>query len=182
MTLHEFQNTIADILNNYSEFVNSDVKFYSENNLDIEYEIKTALGKQGIVGIVMTPNLSYEGHNNRVPIYSMNDFTIQICEQPVINRACKNPMTVHSAMILVTQILTNVKNEVGYPVFGTFTPTEISIEELDESLLVGESKFTCTFAFNDDSTDDENAETISAEEALALSDLSDELSAIEDLI
>jgi hypothetical protein len=32
-----------------------------ENKKDVEFEIKSALGKQGIVGLVMTPRATFAG-------------------------------------------------------------------------------------------------------------------------
>lgn len=177
MTILTFQNEVANILNdNFPIKVN----FYSENIRDIEYQIQNALGRQGIVGIVMTPQLDYQGHNSKEPIYSMPDFTIQICENPIVNRAQPNNMTAHEAIILASELLVNVKNKVGLPAFGTFTPTSISIQEMDETILVAEAKFECTFALSSTDEDDK----ITAEEAFELSEeeIAEELSAIADLM
>ena len=177
MTILTFQNEVANILNdNFPVKVN----FYSENIRDIEYQIQNALGRQGIVGIVMTPQLDYQGHNSKEPIYTMPDFTIQICENPIVNRAQPNNMTAHEAIILVSELLVNVKNKVGLPAFGTFTPTSISIQEMDETILVAEAKFKCTFALSSTDEDDK----ITAEEAIELyeDELGEELSAIADLM
>ena len=177
MTILTFQNEVANILNdNFPVKVN----FYSENIRDIEYQIQNALGRQGIVGIVMTPQLDYQGHNSKEPIYTMPDFTIQICENPIVNRAQPNNMTAHEAIILASELLVNVKNKVGLPAFGTFTPTSISIQEMDETILVAEAKFECTFALSSTDEDDK----ITAEEAIELyeDELGEELSAIADLM
>lgn len=177
MTILTFQNEVANILNdNFPVKVN----FYSENIRDIEYQIQNALGRQGIVGIVMTPQLDYQGHNSKEPIYTMPDFTIQICENPIVNRAQPNNMTAHEAIILASELLVNVKNKVGLPAFGTFTPTSISIQEMDETILVAEAKFECTFALSSTDEDDK----ITAEEAIELyeDELAEELSAIADLM
>lgn len=177
MTILTFQNEVANILNdNFPVKVN----FYSENIRDIEFQIQNALGRQGIVGIVMTPQLDYQGHNSKEPIYTMPDFTIQICENPIVNRAQPNNMTAHEAIILASELLVNVKNKVGLPAFGTFTPTSISIQEMDETILVAEAKFECTFALSSTDEDDK----ITAEEAIELyeDELAEELSAIADLM
>lgn len=185
MTILTFQNEVANILNeNFPVKVN----FYSENIRDIEFQIQNALGRQGIVGIVMTPQLDYQGHNSKEPIYSMPDFTIQICENPIVNRAQTNNMTAHEAIILASELLVNVKNKVGLPIFGTFTPTSISIQEMDETILVAEAKFECTFALSstdeDDDTISADSSYITAQEAFELSEqeIAEELSAIADLI
>lgn len=58
--LNEVQNFVAGKLSSDSE-LSGNCTFIAENKKDIEYEIKNALGRQGIVGIVMTPKALYAG-------------------------------------------------------------------------------------------------------------------------
>lgn len=37
------------------------MKFIPENSKDLDYEVKNAIGKQGIVGLIMTPRADYIG-------------------------------------------------------------------------------------------------------------------------
>lgn len=37
--------------------------FLAENSLDIEYQLKDALNRQGLACVVMTPKATYQGHN-----------------------------------------------------------------------------------------------------------------------
>lgn len=57
--LSEVQDFISDKLN---EQLSSYCTFLSENRKDIDFAIKQHLGKQGVVGIVLTPNAEYIGN------------------------------------------------------------------------------------------------------------------------
>ena len=52
--LWQAQEIVADILNADAE-LSGKVNFIPENAKDIDFQLKNALGRQGIVGIVMTP-------------------------------------------------------------------------------------------------------------------------------
>lgn len=58
--LWQAQEVVADILN-ADEILSGRVSFFPENQKDIDFQLKNALGRQGIVGIVMTPNATYVG-------------------------------------------------------------------------------------------------------------------------
>ena len=51
--LFDAQNVVVGILSADAQL--SSCQFLAENSKDIDYSIKNAIGKQGIVGIVMTP-------------------------------------------------------------------------------------------------------------------------------
>ena len=53
------------------------VVFIPENSKDIDYEVGNALGKQGIVGVVMTPKADYIGKTAPGELaYDMRDLTV----------------------------------------------------------------------------------------------------------
>ena len=55
----------------------ANVTFVAENAKDIDYEVGNALGKQGIVGVVMTPKADYIGITDRGELaYELRDLTI----------------------------------------------------------------------------------------------------------
>lgn len=56
------------------------------DSLNIEYEIKNAVSKQGIVGVVGIDELQYIGHNGTDSFYDAT-INLQVTEQPTINRA-----------------------------------------------------------------------------------------------
>lgn len=55
---------IADQLNADETLSAANVRFVPENTKDIDFEIQNALGKQGIVGVVMTPTANYIGNTS----------------------------------------------------------------------------------------------------------------------
>lgn len=71
----QLQEYVCDILNGSDLSVYGAV-FYPENLLDIDYEIKNAISKQGLACIVMTPSMNYEGHNGLTQAYTAEDLTI----------------------------------------------------------------------------------------------------------
>ena len=64
----------------------SSCPFVSENARDIEYEIKKALGKQGIVGLVMTPKARFLGRAGDVGNAWQCELEIDVVESPTVNR------------------------------------------------------------------------------------------------
>lgn len=62
---------------NEDEVLSGKVLFIPENSKDIDYEIKNAIGSQGIVGIVMTPEATYQGvRSNGSQVWDLRDFTV----------------------------------------------------------------------------------------------------------
>ena len=58
-----------------------------ENSLDVVYEVKSALAKQGLACIIAVPTIACQGNNGRNKLAWQADVEIQIFENPVINRA-----------------------------------------------------------------------------------------------
>lgn len=80
------QGTVCDILNADTQ-LSKVVSFLPENIKDIDSQVKTALGKQGMVATVMTPDVSYQGRREDHAYYDFTDAEIDIVENPVVNRA-----------------------------------------------------------------------------------------------
>lgn len=136
--LWQAQEVAAEILNNDSE-LSGKITFYSENQRDIDFAIKNALGRQGIVGIVMTPTAQYSGATDEDLVWDLRGFTVQIVENPAVNRAIPTSTTALDAAMRSTDLLSNplVKGFVKY--------NPISIEQgEDTGLLVAQAKFNCT--------------------------------------
>lgn len=65
--------------------------FLAENRKDIDYEIKNALGRQGIVGVVLTPKATYAGkYENSFIAWQLDELEIDIVENPIVNRGKKD--------------------------------------------------------------------------------------------
>ncbi len=80
------QSTVCDILNADTQ-LSKVVSFIPENIKDIDSQVKTALGKQGMVATVMTPNVTYQGRKADEAYFDFNDAEIDVVENPVVNRA-----------------------------------------------------------------------------------------------
>ena len=57
------QDYVVGILNNDEILQQMGCTFLAENSLDIEYQLKDALNRQGLACVVMTPKATYQGHN-----------------------------------------------------------------------------------------------------------------------
>lgn len=124
--LHELQQTVCEILK--SKILN--VEFLAENSKTIEYDIKNALGRQGLVSIVLTPNAKYIGAKNGVKLaWEIDQLIIQTVENPTINRARPNAKTAQDVTLEVMDALGENEN------YGKFCPVSIN-QTVDENLLV----------------------------------------------
>ena len=92
--LHQVQQVIADQLNGDDMLSAASVIFIPENAKDIDYEVTNALGQQGIVGVVMTPEASYQGitHDGDL-VWDLRNITVQIVENVPVNRGLSNSIT-----------------------------------------------------------------------------------------
>ena len=66
-------------------------KVLPENIKDIDFEIRNALQKQGIAGVVMTPSLTYRGRDEKASYWDVNGMEISFTENPTVNRASSKP-------------------------------------------------------------------------------------------
>ena len=136
---HELQQNICDIMNKSQVLKDSNIEFIAENRLDIDYQIKESLKKQGMAAVVMTPNATYLGHNGTSEAYQLDDLTIQFVEYTPINRA-KNKASVVTGLDLAnytSEILGGPNSVIG---FGKLCPKGIEQGE-DSGLLVTKLTF-----------------------------------------
>ena len=130
--LEEAQAYVAEKLNGDSQ-LSGLCTFLVENRKDIDYEIKNALGRQGIVGVVMTPKATYAGkYEDLFLAWTLESLEIDIVENPTVNRGNKNGfITGQDAAMRLFDVLCPLacENE------GQFNP--VSYEEgEDNGLLV----------------------------------------------
>lgn len=92
----EVQEALLSVLNNNAAFDKCGVKILAEDSKELEFEIKEAIGKQGIVATVTTPRVSYSGQYARntgitnpqtLPYWTIDEINVIVAEQPTINRA-----------------------------------------------------------------------------------------------
>lgn len=136
--LEEVQQYVADKLNADPQL--SACPFLVENRKDIDFEIKNALGKQGIVGLVMTPKATYAGAYMDVGIaWQIDELEIDVVENVLVNRGKKNGyVTGQDAAMRLFDVLCPLSGEYE----GQFSP--VSYEEGEDSnLLVNKSVLKC---------------------------------------
>lgn len=143
MTQHYsiFGQAQADVCTalNEDDVLSGKVLFIPENSKDIDYEIKNAIGSQGIVGIVMTPEATYQGVTSvGEQVWDLRDFTVQIVENPIVNRGQPKyaNITALDAATRAAQVLADPR----FGLFGQYCPTTIEQGE-DNGLIVAQTKF-----------------------------------------
>ena len=137
---HELQQNICDVMNQSPVVKEAKIEFIAENRLDIDYQIKESLKKQGLAAVVMTPNATYLGHNGTSEAYQLDDLTIQFAEYTPINRAA-NKASVVTGLDLAnytSELLGGPNAVIG---FGKLCPKGIEQGE-DGGLLVTKLTFS----------------------------------------
>lgn len=136
---NQVQNIICDQLNADDTLSSANILFIAENAKDIDYEVQNALGKQGIVGVVMTPVANYIGKTTPGELaYDLRDLTVQIVENVPVNRGLPDTITALDAAQRVQEVLSSPR----FTTFGEMNP--VSIEQGEESgLIVCQAKFNC---------------------------------------
>ena len=132
------QNSVRDYISDKMP----DIKILSEDSKDIEFEIKNALGKQGLVTVVMTPKMTYIGHDGTNQAWQVDELTILTTEFVATNRASNKQSFVTGFDIAfeINDILASPQTSIS---FGRFCPVSIEQGE-DNGLLVTKSTFSCT--------------------------------------
>ena len=137
--LEEVQQYVADKLNADSQ-LSGLCTFVAENKKNIDYEIKQALGKQGVVGLVMTPKATFAGSfEDKSLAWQIDELEIDIVENVTVNRGNKNGyITGQDAAMRLFDVLCPLSGEGE----GQFSP--VSYEEgEDASLLVNKCLLKC---------------------------------------
>ena len=147
-TLRELQAEVASILNNSAYIKDRGISVLSEDLLDIDYQIKNALGKQGLVVIVNTLQATYIGHDGLVNAWQIDNLEVDVVENPSVWRPY---LKKHSFGDGTTTDLLHMMAEIlGGPqsgIFGRFNPKSIEVGE-DSALVVGKLKLQTTVRQN----------------------------------
>lgn len=144
---YQIQQDICDVMNQSPVLLSAGIEFIAEDRLDIDYQIKENLKKQGMACLVMSPSLNYIGHTGTSEAYQLDDLTIQFVEYTPINRA-KNKESVITSLDLAnytSELLAGPKSVIG---FGKLCPKGIEQGE-DGGLLVTKLTFS-TYIENGD--------------------------------
>lgn len=102
------QQHVCDILNSDEE-LSSVCTFIPENIKEIDFQIKKALQTQGLATVVMTPNLSYRGRDDKYEYFDLFDAELDITENVTVNRSSNRKTPYASAQdvaIRALQLLT----------------------------------------------------------------------------
>lgn len=140
-TAYELQKFICDALKQSKELNDLSITFIPENSKDIEFEIKKNLQQQGLVGIVMTPNCSYIGHDGAGVSFDVEDLTLQIVEYVPINRA-SNRISCATGLDVANYCVSYLGGPQAAIGFGKLCPKGIEQGE-DNGLLVTKATFDC---------------------------------------
>lgn len=134
------QQEIAGQLNSYGKLAGK-VEFVPENQKDIDFQIKNALGKQGIVGVVMTPKAYYQGISyDKAQAWDLRDVTVQVVENPIVNRTLPGDrITALDAAVYASEAMSSPLRSK----FGDYCPAQIEQGE-NGGLIVAQFKFSCT--------------------------------------
>lgn len=137
--LEEVQIEVQDRLNADGQ-LSGLCQFVAENKRDIDYEIKSALGKQGVVGLVMTPRATFAGaYEDHSLVWQIDELEIDIVENVTVNRGKRDGyVTGQDAAMRLFDVLCPLSGDNE----GQFSP--VSYEEgEDGSLLVNKCVLKC---------------------------------------
>lgn len=109
-SIQEIQDAIKEQLEKNVYFAASKIAVLSENAAQIDYLIKNAIGKLGIVCVVQTPTFDFMGKDDQGhPVWQMPEATIVISEIPTVNRGRAGASTALDAALQAAEAL----NELG---------------------------------------------------------------------
>lgn len=127
--LEEVQQEVAARLS--SSWQLSAVPFLVENRKDLDYEIKNRLGKQGIVGLVMTPKAQFAGkYEDLFLAWQLEELEVDVIENVPVNRGASAYVTGQDAAMRVFDVLCPLSGDQE----GAFCPS--SYEEGEDSGLL----------------------------------------------
>lgn len=136
--LPQVQDFVAERLNQDPQLSSKCVTFLPEHKLEIDYEIKAALGKQGIVGMVNVPKAQYGGHDGTSTAWEMQ-IEIDVVENPTIRRPQMKKMGIQRGT--VSDVIGYVQESLcspTSPTYGMFCPVSNEVGE-DSGFMVGKA-------------------------------------------
>ena len=137
--LEEVQHYVADKLNADSQ-LSGLCPFIPEERKDIDFEIKNALGRQGIVGLIMVPRATFAGNfEDKSLVWQIDELEIDVVENVTVNRGKKDGyITGQAASMRLFDVLCPLSGDNK----GQFSP--VSYEEgEDGGLLVNRCVLKC---------------------------------------
>lgn len=121
------------------------VQILPENLKDIDFQIKNAMSRQGVVVVVTTMKGTYGGHNSMTESWLIDNLEMLVVENPMINRARLKKEKLENGT--ATDISYRIFETLGGPQgghFGLFCPKTFEVGE-DGGLVVSKCRFSCQF-------------------------------------
>ena len=141
----DLQEQVCQILNSDSQ-VSAMVYFFAEQSLDIDYNVRKSLASQGLAAIVMTPTLTLLGHDGATTSWQCDDLTLQIVENPIVNRArLKNAGLSSGTALDVAEVAAECLAGPHGGHFGEYSAKQVQTAEQNNLLVVKATfKTTCS--------------------------------------
>lgn len=109
-SIQEVQEAIKEALEANVYFKRHSIPVLCENSAQIDYLIKNAIGKLGIVCVVQTPTFDYMGKaEDGHPVWEMPEASIVVSEIPTTNRSRAGASTALDAALNAAEAI----NELG---------------------------------------------------------------------
>ena len=109
-SIMDVQEAIKKVLEENVYFKKTQIPVLCENAAQIDFLIKSAIGKLGIVCVVQTPTFNFMGKDeDGHPVWEMPEASIVISEIPTVNRARAGSSTALDAALQAAEAI----NEVG---------------------------------------------------------------------
>ena len=141
----DLQEQVCQILNSDSQ-VSAMAYFFAEQSLDIDYNVRKSLASQGLAAIVMTPTLTLLGHDGVTTSWQCDDLTLQIVENPIVNRARLKNLGLSSGTALdVAEVAAECLAGPQGGHFGEYSAKQVQTAEQNNLLVVKATfKTTCS--------------------------------------
>ena len=120
--------------------------FFAEQSLDVDYNVKKSLASQGLAAVVMTPTLALLGHDGVTMAWQCDDLTLQIVENPIVNRARLKSAGLSSGTALdVAEVAAECLAGPQGGHFGEYSAKQVQTAEQNNLLVVKATfKTTCS--------------------------------------
>ena len=141
----DLQEQVCQILNSDSQ-VSAMAQFFAEQSLDIDYNVRKNLASQGLAAIVMTPTLTLLGHDGATTSWQCDDLTLQIVENPIVNRARLKNLGLSAGTALdVAEVAAECLAGPQGEHFGEYSAKQVQTAEQNNLLVVKATfKTTCS--------------------------------------
>lgn len=141
----DLQEQVCQILNSDSQ-VSAMAYFFAEQSLDVDYNVKKSLASQGLAAVVMTPTLTLLGHDGATTSWQCDDLTLQVIENPIVNRARLKNLGLSTGTALdVAEVAAECLAGPQGGHFGEYSAKQVQTAEQNNLLVVKATfKTTCS--------------------------------------